>query len=188
MILKHLLSNARSPVLSHFGAAVAGMGRLTEFPYSMPSTNSCSLVSIRAYGAQQTFKQESLKRIDRYLRISRTSYNLNRWIGIRMDLLGASFTTSLATYLLIRKTLNAANIGFSLNMSLEFCSVILYIVRCYNDFEVEANRYTFFSLLHDPLLKRNSVWNESSPTLTLNMNRSQPQKESLLRRGQRPEN
>ncbi|PPQ73481.1 hypothetical protein CVT26_010183 [Gymnopilus dilepis] len=136
MSVKREMSNARSPVLSHFGAAVAGM------------------VSIRAYGAQQTFKQESLKRIDRYLRISRTSYNLNRWIGIRMDLLGASFTTSLATYLLIRKTLNAANIGFSLNMSLEFCSVILYIVRCYNDFEVEANSLeriqSYLDIEHEP--------------------------------------
>lgn len=105
------------------------------------------LVSIRAYGAQQFFREESLRRINHYLRIARTSYNLNRWVGIRIDLLGASFTTALAAYLLIRKTLNAANIGFSLNMSLEFCAMILYVVRCYNDFEVQSNRYAPFILI-----------------------------------------
>ncbi|KAF8885695.1 multidrug resistance-associated ABC transporter [Gymnopilus junonius] len=136
MSVKREMSNARSPVLSHFGAAIGGM------------------VSIRAYGAQQFFKTESLKRVDRYLRIARTSYNLNRWIGIRIDLLGASFTTALASYLLIRKTLNPANVGFSLNMSLEFCSMILWLVRCYNDFEVQANSLeriqSYLDIEHEP--------------------------------------
>ncbi|KAF8885698.1 multidrug resistance-associated ABC transporter [Gymnopilus junonius] len=136
MSVKREMSNARSPVLSHFGGAIAGM------------------VSIRAYGAQKSFKKESLRRIDHYLRIARTSYNLNRWIGIRMDLLGALFTTALASYLLIRKTLNAANIGFSLNMSLEFCAMILYVVRCYNDFEVQSNSLeriqSYLDIEHEP--------------------------------------
>jgi len=103
-------------------------------------------VSIRAYSAQQFFKTESLKRIDHFTKVGRTSYNLNRWIGIRIDLLGATFTAALASYLLINRSLNAANIGFSLNMALEFCSMILWLVRMYNDFEVQANRYILASL------------------------------------------
>ena len=35
-------------------------------------------VSIRAFGAQDTFKTESLHRIDKYTRNARTFYNLNR--------------------------------------------------------------------------------------------------------------
>ncbi|KDR83119.1 hypothetical protein GALMADRAFT_238944 [Galerina marginata CBS 339.88] len=136
MSVKREMSNARSPVLAHFGAAIAG------------------LISIRAYGAQQFFKTESLRRIDHYIKISRTSYNLNRWIGIRIDLLGAIFTASLASYLLIHRTLTAANIGFSLSMSLEFCSMILWLVRCYNDFEVEANSLeriqSYLDIEHEP--------------------------------------
>jgi hypothetical protein len=27
-----------------------------------------------------------------------------------------------------------------LNMSIEFCSMIIWLVRCYNEFEVKANR------------------------------------------------
>lgn len=100
-----------------------------------------SIVSIRAYGAQEAFKKESLKRIDHFTNLSRVSYNLNRWISIRIDLLGASFTATLASYLLVTRKINAANTGFSLNMSLEFCALILWLVRWYNEFEVKANRY-----------------------------------------------
>ncbi|KAJ3512976.1 hypothetical protein NLJ89_g3209 [Agrocybe chaxingu] len=121
MSVKREMSNARSPVLSHFGAAIAG------------------LTSIRAYSAQNPFKVESMKRIDHFTKVARTSYNLNRWIGIRSDLLGAVFTAALATYLLIKRNLNAANTGFSLSQALEFCSAILYLVRSYNDFEVQCN-------------------------------------------------
>jgi ABC-type multidrug transport system fused ATPase/permease subunit len=54
------MSNARSPVLSHFGATINGV------------------TSIRAYGAEDAFKIESLKRIDKYTRPSRVFYNLDR--------------------------------------------------------------------------------------------------------------
>lgn len=55
------MSNARSPVFSHFGAAIEG------------------ITSIRAYGAQRMFATEALKRIDHYTRPARTFYNLNRF-------------------------------------------------------------------------------------------------------------
>lgn len=64
------MSNARSPLFSHFGAAIGG------------------LTSIRAYGAETAFKAESLKRIDHYTRPARAFFNLNRWICIRIDGLG----------------------------------------------------------------------------------------------------
>jgi hypothetical protein len=54
------------------------------------------VVSIRAYGATDTFKKESMNRINRYTRAARTFYNLNRWICIRIDALGGAFAASLA--------------------------------------------------------------------------------------------
>jgi len=97
-------------------------------------------VSIRAYGAQKTFQVEARKRIDDYVRIARLNYDLNRWIGIRIDALGALFTAALAAYLTYVSDIGAANVGFSLSKAVEFCSFILYTVRCYNMFQVEANR------------------------------------------------
>ena len=102
-------------------------------------------VSIRAYGAQQPFTNELMEKIDHYVKVSRTSYNLNRWIGIRIDALGATFATALAAYLLIRRSISAANIGFSLNMALDFCTLILWLVRNYNELEVQSNRWVLRS-------------------------------------------
>ncbi|KAG5648264.1 hypothetical protein DXG03_006223 [Asterophora parasitica] len=97
--VKREMSNAQAPVLGHFGAAIAG------------------LTSIRAYGAQKTFQEESLNRINRYTRSARTFYNLNRWICVRIDFFGALFAASLAAYLVYFQDLKASNTGFSLNMA-----------------------------------------------------------------------
>jgi hypothetical protein len=76
--VKREMSNARSPVLSHFGAAITGLG---GYGISKGTTSrlTISSVSIRAYGAQDSFKNESNNRINRYTRSARTFYNLNRY-------------------------------------------------------------------------------------------------------------
>jgi hypothetical protein len=81
-----------------------------------------------------------MKRIDHYVKVARTSYNLDRWIGVRIDALGATFTAALASFLLVNRSLNAANIGFSLHMAINLCSLILWLVESYNEFEVQSNR------------------------------------------------
>lgn len=119
--VKREMSNAKAPVLGHFGAAIAG------------------LTSIRAYGAQDAFRRQSLERIDCYSRSARTFYNLNRWVCIRIDLIGALFTGALAAYLVYGRTSEAGNVGFSLNMAIGFSSMILYWVRILNSAEVDGN-------------------------------------------------
>uniref|UniRef100_A0A8H7XSA6 P-loop containing nucleoside triphosphate hydrolase protein n=1 Tax=Psilocybe cubensis TaxID=181762 RepID=A0A8H7XSA6_PSICU len=91
------MSNARSPLLAHFSAAMQG------------------LVSIRAYGAQRAFSEESLRRIDFHSRADRASTTMYKWINVRVDILGAVFTSSLAFYLVYVGDLGASNTGFSLN-------------------------------------------------------------------------
>ncbi|KAF5309503.1 hypothetical protein D9619_012343 [Psilocybe cf. subviscida] len=114
-------SNAKSPVLAHFSAAIAG------------------IVSIRAYGAQAAFKAEASKRIDHYTRISRLTYNLNRWIGSRIDNIGNVYYAALACYLVYGPSIGSSNTGFTLNMASDFCTMILWWVRIFNDFEVQSN-------------------------------------------------
>ncbi|KAE9395907.1 P-loop containing nucleoside triphosphate hydrolase protein [Gymnopus androsaceus JB14] len=118
--VKREMSNARAPVLGHFGAAIAG------------------LTSIRAYGVQETFIAESIRRIDRYTRAARTYFNLNRWICIRIDALGALLAAGLAAYLVYYRGQTASNTGFSLNMAVGFSSLILWWVRTLNEFEVQG--------------------------------------------------
>lgn len=120
--VKREMSNARAPVLGHFGAAVAG------------------LTSIRAYGAQEAFKQESLTRIDRYTKCARMFYNLNRWISFRIEALGALFASCLAAWLVYAQPgSTASNTGFSLTMAVGFSGMILWWVRILNEFEVAGN-------------------------------------------------
>ncbi|KAJ6555137.1 hypothetical protein DFH09DRAFT_573964 [Mycena vulgaris] len=119
--VKRLMSNSRAPVLAHFGAAIAG------------------IVSVRAFGAESKFSIESLARIDRYTRAARSFYNLNRWVSIRVDLLGSLFSAGLATYLVYIKHTSAGDSGFLINMAVTFTSMLLWVVRILNEFEVQGN-------------------------------------------------
>ncbi|KAF8883986.1 P-loop containing nucleoside triphosphate hydrolase protein [Infundibulicybe gibba] len=118
--VKREMSNAKAPVLGHFGAAMSG------------------LTSIRAYGAQASFIEESLNRINRYTRVARTSWNLNRWVCVRIDSMGGLFSAALAGYLVYFQSHSASNTGFSLNMAVGFSGMILWWVRALNDFEVQG--------------------------------------------------
>lgn len=128
-------------MLAHFSAAMHGLGK----PYSSKVVSlknaDFNLVSIRAYAAQQPFKTELYNRIDHYSRTARVSWNLNRWVGLRIDVLGSVFTTALATYLVYGGATNASNTGFSLNLAVSFCGNIFWLIRIFNLLEVEANRY-----------------------------------------------
>ncbi|SJK98373.1 uncharacterized protein ARMOST_01638 [Armillaria ostoyae] len=119
--VKREMSNAKAPVLAHFGAAISGT------------------TSIRAYGVQNTFIQESMSRIDKYTRTARTFHNLNRWIDIRIDALAALFSASLAAYLVYFQDTAAFNVGFSLTLAIDVSTMILWWVRTSNDLEVEGN-------------------------------------------------
>ncbi|CCO37550.1 ATP-binding cassette transporter abc4 Short=ABC transporter abc4 [Rhizoctonia solani AG-1 IB] len=110
MSVKREMSNARSPLFSHFGAALQG------------------ITSIRAYGVEDLFKAEALKRVDKYTRSGRTFYNLNRWICIRMDALGGLFASGLAAYMVYyRASVDASDTGFLLNMAVGFSSGIIWV-------------------------------------------------------------
>ncbi|KAF8917347.1 P-loop containing nucleoside triphosphate hydrolase protein [Mucidula mucida] len=119
--VKRQMANAKAPVLAHFGAAIAG------------------LTSVRAYGVQEEFINESLRRIDRYTRASRVFYDLGRWISIRIDSLGGIFAAALATYLVYFKDQEAGSTGFSLNLAIAFSGLIMWWVRTLNMFEVQGN-------------------------------------------------
>ncbi|KAF9521634.1 hypothetical protein CPB83DRAFT_865377 [Crepidotus variabilis] len=119
--VKRQLGKASAPILAHVNATLHG------------------LVSIRAFGVQQRFKKQSMEHIDNFTRLSRTSLNLNSWIAIRSDFIGAALPALLATYLISTKNVAAANTGFSLTTSVEFCAGILWLARSWNEFEVVSN-------------------------------------------------
>ncbi|KAI0258755.1 hypothetical protein BC834DRAFT_974824 [Gloeopeniophorella convolvens] len=122
--IKREMSNKKAPVMGHFGASITG------------------LVSIRAYGAQDAFRQESYGRIDNYTRAARAFYNVNRWVGIRIEFLSGLFSAALAAWLIYspgNKSYLPSDTGFSLTMAVGFSGMIIWLVRCFNEFEVSGN-------------------------------------------------
>ncbi|KAH9913678.1 P-loop containing nucleoside triphosphate hydrolase protein [Epithele typhae] len=119
--IKREMSNAQAPVLGHFGSAIAG------------------LVSVRAYGAQESFKLESYRRIDNYSRAAFPFSALTRWVTVRVNVLGTALTTALAAYLTYSASIGAANSGFSLSMASEISRRIFFWFLALNEFQVSAN-------------------------------------------------
>nr|GAT58777.1 predicted protein [Mycena chlorophos] len=123
MPLQREMSSARSPMIAHFSAAIAG------------------LTSIRAYGVQSLFLKESAVRIDLFSRPAISFWNLNRWITVRSDTFGAVYSAALGWYLLMgpASDQDAANVGFSLTMAMSMTGMILWWVRGINNLQLEAN-------------------------------------------------
>ncbi|EKM56946.1 uncharacterized protein PHACADRAFT_172648 [Phanerochaete carnosa HHB-10118-sp] len=120
--VKREMSNAKAPVLGAFGGAIVG------------------LASIRAYQAQDAFRNMLHQRIDRYVRAARSFYNIYRWIGIRLDVLGQVFSASLAFYLVYGPlSANPSVVGFTLSQAAGFSDLILWFMYLYNEFEVNGN-------------------------------------------------
>ncbi|KAJ7145004.1 multidrug resistance-associated ABC transporter [Mycena crocata] len=119
--VKREMSNARAPLLGHFGAAIDG------------------LISIRAYGAQEAFIDVSLQKINHYTRTARTFHSLSRWVAVRMDTLGTLFITMLGVYMVYFQNQESSSIGFSLNMASGFGMMIMYGVSMVNQLEIQSN-------------------------------------------------
>ncbi|TYJ59220.1 hypothetical protein B9479_000209 [Cryptococcus floricola] len=135
--VKREMSNAKSPLFSHFSAAFNG------------------IVSIRAYGAQDKMRNEAQRRADKYTRAAANptnnvkvisestdvyfSYNFNRWVTVRLDMLGGLFAACLAAFLVYGPRLDASTAGFALSQAISFSSMILWWVRMLNEMEVQGN-------------------------------------------------
>ena len=115
------MNKAKSPVLGHFGAAIAGLGMfLSVKGLNYTPVLTAHTVSIRAYGSQHAFHLELHKRIDHYNRAVRTMYNVNRWVGIRIDGCALVFEAAVAAYLVYgpgHEKILPSQVGFSLTMA-----------------------------------------------------------------------
>ncbi|EMD37786.1 hypothetical protein CERSUDRAFT_65379 [Gelatoporia subvermispora B] len=135
LCVKREMSNANAPVLGHFATTISG------------------LTSIRAYAAENAFRQELFRCIDRYVRASLSYYELARWVSVRLDALGGLFAASLAAYMVYGRQLGASNTGFSLAMAVEFSRMILWWIRIFNVFELNGHLeriQQYLTIEHEP--------------------------------------
>jgi len=128
--VRRLLSSSRSPVFSHFGDTMDG------------------LAVIRARnGMPQIFCHQLAENIRPYARAEEATYNLNRWVAIRVDFLTALVMMS-AGIIAVWKAdaLKAGQVGFSLSNATRLSFVILSLVRNMNDLEVELQSVGAYSI------------------------------------------
>ncbi|CAE7167766.1 unnamed protein product [Rhizoctonia solani] len=135
--VKRHMSNARSPMYSYFHAALAGT------------------TTIRAYGAEAMVRREVQARVDVHTRAARTFWSLNRWIAIRMDVLGGLFSAGLAAWLVyVRTGVDASVAGFALNTAVALSGGILWWIRTANEFQVQTNSleriHSYLVIPHEP--------------------------------------
>ena len=78
------------------------------------------VASIRAYGAKRTSQIKLQSRLEDYIRCARMYHNLNCWIGIRSNILGGLFSSSIGAYFVygpVGTSTKASDVGFALAMA-----------------------------------------------------------------------
>jgi len=120
--LKRLDSVTRSPIYSHFSETVSGVSTL------------------RAYGAQRRFLQESDARVDRNDRVYHHLWSANRWLAVRLQLLGAAVVGMVGVYLLLTLgSVPGQTAGLVLLFSSNFSENMNMLIRMQATLEMDVN-------------------------------------------------
>ncbi|XP_058453712.1 multidrug resistance-associated protein 1-like [Malaya genurostris] len=137
--LKRLESVTRSPIYSHFGESITGQS------------------TIRAYGVQERFTQQSETRVDYNQVMSYPSIIANRWLALRLEIVGALVVFFAALFaMLARDTIGAATVGLSVTYALQISTVLSFLVRM--TAEVETNIVAVERLEEYTVLPREAPW------------------------------
>ena len=116
--LKRLESASKSPVLSHFGESLTGVS------------------SIRAYGAERRFVRAMQEHIDNNLVFYLPNFIANRWLALRLELIGNLVSVLAALFaVLARDSISAGLAGLSITYSLNVAQSLNWVVRMSADFE-----------------------------------------------------
>ena len=70
-VLKRLESSARNPIYGHFGETVNG------------------LITVRAFHREEYYREILMRRTDRNVRYYYCGFGVNRWLGVRLEMIGA---------------------------------------------------------------------------------------------------
>ncbi|KHJ97388.1 ABC transporter, ATP-binding protein [Oesophagostomum dentatum] len=120
--LQRLASLTRSPIYSHFGESVQGA------------------TTIRAFGWTQMFERQNKEKLETHIQCSYFSLVSNRWLSIRLELLGSTVILAAALLAVMSRswgTITAGAIGLSVSYSLNITFMLNMFVRQIS--EVETN-------------------------------------------------
>ncbi|XP_060528661.1 multidrug resistance-associated protein 1-like [Cylas formicarius] len=117
--LKRLESVSRSPIYSHFGETINGAH------------------VIRAYGQQNRFINDSEEKVDRNQMCIYPNMCANRWLGIRLEMIGNLIILFAALFAVLGNNLMPALVGLSVSYSMQVTNSLNFLIRAVS--EVETN-------------------------------------------------
>ncbi|KAJ5610546.1 P-loop containing nucleoside triphosphate hydrolase protein [Penicillium lagena] len=119
--IKRIESIAKSPVFEQFGSSLAG------------------LVTIRAFSKSDTYIGIIYTKINRHAQAWWNLWLFNRWLGFRMNLIGAVFATFTAALVVYVPGITASLAGFALSFALQYNSAMSMALRQYANTELDMN-------------------------------------------------
>lgn len=119
--LKRLDSVARSPVFAYFGETVQG------------------LATIRAFSRQDEFSMQSHSRVDASTRAYFASTAANRWLAMRLEVLGALAVFSTAVLCVTNGSVSPGFAGLALTNALTITTYMNWMVRMNAELETQMN-------------------------------------------------
>ena len=118
--LKRIESVSRSPLLSQFGETITGV------------------TTIRAFNRQGQFNDQFLETLDENQMATYVSQMGNRWLSVRMELIGSTIIFSTALFAVIqRNSLDPGALGLALAYAMSVSQTLNWMVRCSS--EIETN-------------------------------------------------
>ena len=120
--LKRIEAVQRSPLFQHFGETLSGV------------------VTIRAYGDESRFVQDSHLRVNTHNRPYIYLWATNRWLAFRMDIAGALVSFFSGLFVVVNaKTVDPGAAGLALSYAITFTQNVLWLVRLYAANEQNMN-------------------------------------------------
>lgn len=85
------------------------------------------------------FDDRMLTKIDNHSRALWHIWLFNRWMGFRLNLIGAVFAIFVAAIIVASVDIDASLAGFALAFALQYTDAILWTLRCYANVEMDMN-------------------------------------------------
>lgn len=119
--VKRLESNSKSPIFESFGAALMGIS------------------TIRAFDKADIYIRRMYRKIDTYAQAYWHLWLFNRWMGFRLNMVGAAFATITAGLIVSIRGVDASLAGFALSFALEYTVALVWALRQYANVELDMN-------------------------------------------------
>ncbi|KIW72199.1 hypothetical protein PV04_00411 [Phialophora macrospora] len=119
--VKRLESNAKSPVFEQFGSVLMGIG------------------TIRAFDKSDAYLEKMYARIDKHCRAYWHLWLFNRWMGWRLNMVGAIFAAITAALIVSITTIDSSLAGFALSFALGLSEGVIWFLRQYSNVELDMN-------------------------------------------------